>query len=107
MLNLNKFSKKFKSPVTGKEVTVYFGDKSFDQVKEYNPKSPARAIRQARTLLRHYKNNSDPLINESNGVPTPKAMVATIWGWHEPVTTSSKKAQVVEYAERLLKKHSK
>lgn len=102
----NKFSKKFTSPKTGKIVTVYFGDKSYDQVKEYNPKSAERAIRQARTLLRHYKNNSYPLINPDTGVPTPKAMVATIWGWHEPVTTKVKQAEVVRYAEGLLKKHS-
>lgn len=100
----NKFSKVFTSPKTGKKVIVYFGDKSCSQVKEYNPKSRARGLRQARTLLRHYKNNSSPLINKVTGVPTPKAMVATIWGWHEPVTTQNKQMEVVKYAERLLNK---
>lgn len=95
------------SPTTGRKITVYFGDKSYDQVKEYNPKPAARAIRQARTLLRHYKNNSSPLIDPSTGVPTPKAMVATLWGWHEPVTTKTKQVEVVKYAEGLLKKHLK
>lgn len=103
----DKFSRKFKSKNTGKEITVYFGDKNFSQVKERNPTNPQRAIKQARTLLRHYKNNTDPLIDPEHGIPTPKAMVATIWGFKDPITTEAKKKEVVKYAEGLLKKHSK
>lgn len=104
----NKFSKNFKG-TDGKVRTVYFGDKSFSQVKEYNPKSPERAVKQARTLLRHYKgdfNFAQPLVDK-NGIPTPKAMVSTIWGWHEPITTRVKQMEIVKYAEGLLKKHLK
>jgi len=105
-MKANKFSAKFKDK-NGVSRTVYFGDKSFSQVKEYNPKSPERAIKQARTLLRHYKgefNFAQPLVDK-NGIPTPKAMVSTIWGWHEPIATRTKQMEVVKYAENLLKKY--
>jgi hypothetical protein len=104
----NKFSAKFKDK-SGKVHIVYFGDKRYSQVKEYNPSSPNRAIKQARTLLRHYKgdfNFNQPLVDK-NGIPTPKAMVATIWGWHEPIATRTKQMEVVKYAENLLKKYLK
>jgi hypothetical protein len=109
-MNSIKFSAKFKDK-NGKVHTVYFGDKRYSQVKEYNPKNPERAIKQARTLLRHYKgdfNFNQPLVDvDKNGIPTPKAMVATIWGWHEPITTRTKQMEIVKYAEGLLSKYLK
>lgn len=104
-----KFVKYFTSKLTGNRIPVYYGDKRFSQVREYNPKGAARAKRQASTLLRHYKgkiNMSDPLIDPTHKIPTPKAMVATLWGFKDPVLTRERQRQVVKYAENLLKKHS-
>lgn len=100
----NKFSKIFKKG--GKMKTVYFGDKRFNQVKNKNPKQKHLMIKQAKSLLRHYKgqkNMSEPLIDK-DGFPTPKSLVATIWGFDEPVITRKNQREIVKYAENLLKK---